>query len=292
MPSTCFVICPIGEEGSSERSNSDSVLRHIIRPALSAKGYESIVRADGIAEPGIITAQIVQHLLDDDLVVADLTDHNPNVFYELAVRHASDKPVIHLIAKHQKIPFDVAPQRTIEYTLDLDGAELARNKLEEAAAALQARPDTTFNNPLSSAVNIIAVQRTRGHADLSVDEIMLALHEVRADIQGLRRLVSEDTFHATQADYKELVQLGLMLARIEEVSRRPGLVTDDGVKDLITDAEITFRRVMEQLFGRKVLDQRSYLKWHHPNQLAPMAAKLEEMYPIPYPPSVDEVERH
>ena len=47
-------------------------------------GYEA-VRADEIAEPGSITSQIMQRIFDDDLVVADLTDHNPNVFYELSV---------------------------------------------------------------------------------------------------------------------------------------------------------------------------------------------------------------
>jgi hypothetical protein len=59
----------------------------IVAPAAEACGYDTI-RADQIAKPGIITSQVIQHLLDDPLVVADLTGWNPNVFYELAIRHA------------------------------------------------------------------------------------------------------------------------------------------------------------------------------------------------------------
>src|SRR5437016_10492301 len=89
---TCFVISPIGDEGSEVRRRSDQVLKHIVRPAARKCGYSSIVRADQMSKPGLITAQVIQCLVNSNLVVADLTGHNPNVFYELAVRHAIRKP--------------------------------------------------------------------------------------------------------------------------------------------------------------------------------------------------------
>jgi hypothetical protein len=58
-----------------------------------------------------------------------MTGHNPNVFYELAVRHGANKPVVHMIAKGENIPFDVAANRAIYYTLDLEGADIARTTL-------------------------------------------------------------------------------------------------------------------------------------------------------------------
>ena len=76
----CFVIAPIGEPDSDTRKRSDQILRHIVRPAVESKGYTA-VRADEISEPGIITSQVIQHVVDDPLVVADLTERNPNVFY-------------------------------------------------------------------------------------------------------------------------------------------------------------------------------------------------------------------
>ncbi len=79
-------------------------------------GYE-VRRADDIDDLGQITHQIIERLLDDDLVVADLTSLNPNVFYELAVRHAARKPVITLMTFGQRMPFDVQDVRTVFYNL-------------------------------------------------------------------------------------------------------------------------------------------------------------------------------
>ena len=93
---TCFVISPIGNKGSAIRTRSDDVLNYIISPVLETLGFAPPIRSDLIEEPGIITDQIVGHLIKDDLVIADLTEHNANVFYELAVRHMTKKPVIHI----------------------------------------------------------------------------------------------------------------------------------------------------------------------------------------------------
>ena len=108
----CFVIAPIGERGSPTRTRSDKVLSQIIRPAVEECGY-IVFRADQIDHPGLITSQIVKHLFEDSLVIADLTGRNPNVFYELGICHVLEKPLIQLIAKGEPIPFDLAGMRTI-----------------------------------------------------------------------------------------------------------------------------------------------------------------------------------
>lgn len=109
----CFVIAPIGELDSDTRKRSDQILKHIIKPAVSSCGYKAI-RADEIDKPGIITSQVIQRVVNDPLVIADLTERNPNVFYELAIRHAIRKPLVQLIQKGERIPFDVAGTRTIQ----------------------------------------------------------------------------------------------------------------------------------------------------------------------------------
>ena len=55
--------------------------KYIVKPAVES--YR-VVRSDQLALPGSISIQIISHLIDVTLVIADLTDHNPNVFYELA----------------------------------------------------------------------------------------------------------------------------------------------------------------------------------------------------------------
>lgn len=109
---TCFYITPIGDEGSEARRHSDLFLGSIIEPALGTFSLK-VVRADSIAEPGIITRQVIEHLLRSRLVIADLSFHNPNVFYELALRHAVRLPIVQIIRAGERIPFDIHQMRTI-----------------------------------------------------------------------------------------------------------------------------------------------------------------------------------
>lgn len=108
----CFVIAPIGEDDSPVRKRSDQILTHVIKPAAQNFGYD-VDRADNISKPGIITEQIIERLYIDDLVIADLTGNNPNVTYELALRHAFKKPIIQIQDSSDSLPFDIAGIRTI-----------------------------------------------------------------------------------------------------------------------------------------------------------------------------------
>lgn len=110
---TCFYITPIGEDGSEQRKHSDLFLGSIVEPALEHLGLK-VVRADAIDKPGTITKQIMEYLLRSRLVIADLSFHNPNVFYELAIRHAARLPVVQLIRAADRIPFDLNQIRTIK----------------------------------------------------------------------------------------------------------------------------------------------------------------------------------
>lgn len=109
---TCFYVTPIGEEGSEQRKHSDLFLSSIVEPALEQFGLR-VVRADAIDKPGTITRQIIDYLLKSRLVVADLSFSNPNVFYELAIRHAARLPVVQIIRAADRVPFDVQQIRTV-----------------------------------------------------------------------------------------------------------------------------------------------------------------------------------
>jgi hypothetical protein len=110
----CFVISPIGSPESDVRERANDVFDFIIKPALSALGIEA-VRADMLATPGLITDQMIAAILNYDLCIVDLTGHNPNVFYELAVAQAAGRPVVLLKLVGEAIPFDVKDYRLIEY---------------------------------------------------------------------------------------------------------------------------------------------------------------------------------
>lgn len=74
------------------------------------------MRADQISKSGLITTQIINQIIECPLVIADLTGANPNVFYELAIRHATGKPYIQLIEQGHRLPFDIGGVRTISIT--------------------------------------------------------------------------------------------------------------------------------------------------------------------------------
>ncbi len=113
----CFVISPIGEEGSSVREHADNVFDFIVKPALDELQIDGY-RADHFAKIGRITEQMFESILTEDLCIAILTGHNPNVFYELAIAHAAARPAIILVEKGTAIPFDIKDMRAVEYDLN------------------------------------------------------------------------------------------------------------------------------------------------------------------------------
>jgi hypothetical protein len=140
----CFVVAPIGEQGSEVRQRSDTILQDIIEPVVAEFGYAPD-RSDLISQPGSIIHQIFQRLRDAELVVADLTDYNPNVFYELAIRHMIGKPVVSLIEEGQRIPFDVAQLRTIQVNhRNPDSVERCKEELGRHISFVEENPNDSF----------------------------------------------------------------------------------------------------------------------------------------------------
>lgn len=136
---TCFVVSPIGAVGSPERKHANVTLKFIIEPVLERCGFQKALRADTLGESGIISRQIISQLLNADLVIADLTFHNPNVYYELAIRHGTGKPFVQLLTRGQSLPFDVAQQRTIFFDrTDLEDVEDCKAELSKQVTAAMA----------------------------------------------------------------------------------------------------------------------------------------------------------
>lgn len=147
LSDVCFLISPIGSDDSEQRKHANLVLGSLVEPALEGLGMR-LVRADKISKPGMITAQVIDHIVRAPLVVADLSFGNPNVYYELALRHACRKPAVQLIRSSDHLPFDVGQFRTVPldmadiYSLvpkiDSYRAEIARQcraALDELGAA-------------------------------------------------------------------------------------------------------------------------------------------------------------
>jgi hypothetical protein len=189
---TCFVISPIGEEKSEVRKRSDMVLKHIISPAAKEHKLRAL-RSDHISIPGMITTQIINHIINDRIVVADLTDQNPNVFYELALRHAFKKPIIQLVLAGQKLPFDVHGTRTIQYDLNLDAASDASEAVSlQIGAALQ--PDYESDSPVSLTAKLEDLSKSKS------PEYQPILQSVLDQLDSLNKRLSDMGSRICSAD--------------------------------------------------------------------------------------------
>lgn len=135
-----FVIGPIGDREASDGSEGRTayeegvqIFEEVIIPACNGFGIDAI-RADMISTTGEIPEQIFRQLRDCALVIADLTGANPNVMYELGLRHTTGKLTIQ-IGEREKLPFDVAAIRTIMFKRSEAGLVQARKDLAKALAA-------------------------------------------------------------------------------------------------------------------------------------------------------------
>ncbi len=157
----CFVIGPIGTKGSPERKDADWLLRGIIEPVLTNDPFNYLVqRSDKIAEPGNISDQVIEAVMNADLAIADLTGANANAFYELAIRHMARKPVIHVAPEEQKLPFDIKDYRAIFYSREeYSDFEKAKADLAEQVEAIE-NPDYQPSNPITKALGVIELERS------------------------------------------------------------------------------------------------------------------------------------
>ena len=138
----CFVVSPIGDDGRDIRKNADQLFNHIIKPVCEQCGFCAI-RIDHKNTPDSITQDILDSLDRYELVIADLTGQNPNVFFEIGYRASTGKPVIHLKRRGEKIPFDVSSIRTFDYDLtDLDVVAETRERLEKAILSFAYEDDS------------------------------------------------------------------------------------------------------------------------------------------------------
>ena len=153
---TCFVISPIGESGTEVRKSADDFYDLIVKPSLEKFGFVPL-RSAKISEPGSISEEILRHVQESDLCIADLTGHNPNVFYECGRRHEAGRPCIQLIEASENIPFDLSGIRTIKY--QLSDPHSVRDTVVEVQSFIEEITKSGFSDS-SSGASMSAIAET------------------------------------------------------------------------------------------------------------------------------------
>ena len=188
MPKTCFVIGPIGDAGTPIRAHADDLLKYIVAPVVEQHGYDTPVRADKMGEPGRITTQIIRELERVDLVVADLTFANANVYYELSLRHALRKPSIHMAHEDTKLSFDIADNRTIFFTMHAKRVDETKVELSKHIEHVLA-PGYKVTNPITEALEAISFERSDKPVEKAIGEMMVKFDAMVNAIGRLRDTV-------------------------------------------------------------------------------------------------------
>lgn len=186
-PKRCFLISPIGDPDSQIRHRADKILRHIVRPVCAELGFE-VVRADEMNHTSLISRRVMEEILTSDLVIADLTGSNPNVYYELAVRHYTGKPVVQLLESSEKLPFDVSDLNTIRFDhTDLDSVHEAKERL--AQFILSTDDASKCYNPVSAALESLDLRlnESRGGARTLADTFQGIATQIIAELQASKR---------------------------------------------------------------------------------------------------------
>jgi len=147
---TCFVMMPYG--GWFDRYYQDVYI-----PAIKEAGLEP-VRADELFSTGSVMEQIWEQIGKARVLLADLTDKNANVFYELGLAHAANKPVVFTSAKIDDVPFDLRHLRVIVYEVrDSEWASKLRKLLTEYLRNTIKDPTKSIPHPFRLPAEIAAV---------------------------------------------------------------------------------------------------------------------------------------
>lgn len=188
----CFVLMPIGRDGTAEYSNNMLVFNEIIKPCVENSGYNiDCYYLDLVSESGDIAKQGIQALKDDAIVVADLRRRNPAVSYELGIRHTLGKRSILVCSSQSDHFFYTIRHRAIKYKIDGTSNQEFYNKLSSCIDDILVNPEKS-DNPVSDIlgdINTIAgvqllVKKESGKAKTIASDKEIDFHRlVAAGIQ-------------------------------------------------------------------------------------------------------------
>jgi len=261
MKPKCFVLM-------SFEQDRREVYEHAIRPAAEAAEFECY-RADDAFAPEAIIRNIINSIFADDVIVADISGFNPNVFYELGVAHTiGNKTIIICERTGKELPFDLKSYRIIFYQKTIDGIEKdLRDRLGRALqdfANWSSRPTNPVQDfrPVQYAVPLLeqaelerTVERQRDELRRLEDEkrrgelraLILTLPEV--EFRHLKGLIGRDPFHYLRRrefleELRRLRSLGLI--RHKDTTKISSLPETGDLKQYLEVTDLA-KQVLEEL---------------------------------------------
>jgi len=217
---TCFIVTPIGSKTDPIRRHIDGVT-DVIRDAIGSIFEVNV--AHEMYKIGSINRQVMEQIYTSDLVIANLTNLNPNVMYELAFRHSVGKPAIIIAEAGTKLPFDVKDERTFEYINDYSGIKALGETLQCCVATIDF-DDTTPRGPIHGMILGFLLEQ-RAPTNASEEMLKAILHRLDR-IEQLDKLARlSDT-----PGFKPGLIFELTFSEAMEAHGRPDLINNSELK--------------------------------------------------------------
>lgn len=254
----CFIICPIGEDGSEIRKGADDSLKYIIEPACANKGYR-VVRADKISDSGMITQSIIENILTAELSIVDLTGRNANVFYELAIRHSHGLPTI-LITRDDlsSLPFDIHNVRTIQYDLSVSGADKARIAIESVISNIE--NGGTIVNPVTSVSGILQMAHgSSADKDTVLSELLLKVNSIPDSLDRLESNIGA-RFSQMLTAFAETMKISNTPLSEEDIKNR---MAEKFIETLLTNPQAGMMQMQNLITAQKMMQDSGVLGDKH-----------------------------
>lgn len=180
---SCFVVMPFGRD-AEEQKWFRGWYEVVLSPAIYNSGYKPVISA-AEEQPGAINDEIRAHLAYDPMVLVDLggfdrsDDPNPNVMYELGIRHALGLPLVIMAWDGQRLPFDVSNQRVIMHDRALLDIEANKKKI---VAFIQAATEGKYYKPMDAVGRMATI--AAASESLDEDNILNALVQEVRELKG------------------------------------------------------------------------------------------------------------
>jgi O-acetyl-ADP-ribose deacetylase (regulator of RNase III) len=243
MP-TCFVIMPFGEKTDPDGKliDFDQIYEYVIKPGVESLNGMKCVRCDEIEESGVVHKQMLEKIYQADVAVVDITTQNPNVFYELGVRHSLADCVTVIIKREgTNIPFNIRQMKAIEYNPE-SPKSVDETKKKIAAYVKNGLESRTVDSLVHNSLPIRIAEQTTPIHETKIYRYKLAAggQEIRlitGDLQDVNCIdgwVSSENTNMEMARYYERSISGV-IRYLGAKKNRAGQVVDDTIAKLLRE---------------------------------------------------------
>ncbi len=186
----CFVIMPFTDPEGYEKGHFKKIYEQIFKPAIEEAGYTAF-RMDENSESTLIQAKIYNHLINEPMVLCDLSSKNPNVLYELGIRHAYDKPVVLVQEEGQNHIFDIAGLTTVSYRKNRLYDEVVEDQ-KNITEAIKQTANAKNNYSVMSLVNLNPAMLDSNSGITKEDKLEILISDLNRKMNRFEEHISRE----------------------------------------------------------------------------------------------------